>query len=236
LSFDSSQDLSFVIGAFLGDGSFVEDSAYHHHVKLAVRDREFADAFNLGVAKVLGRKVNAVTLTNDLGKAYFESRYSCRSLGVFLKGPLEQLRPFMNDYPSAFLRGLFSADGCASVSVRSFGLQTAIILSNSRTELLSLVEELLRTHFDIHSRTYLAKKKGATWKNGEKTVVLRKDSYNLWISRRQEVKTFLSRVGFAIRRKQELAEKAIRLIEKCGRSRAGELWSVNSCASSMMVE
>lgn len=56
LTFASSEDLSFVIGAFLGDGSFVEDSAWHHHVKLAVRDRELADAFNCSVAKNLEKK------------------------------------------------------------------------------------------------------------------------------------------------------------------------------------
>ena len=235
MSFDSSRDLSFVIGAFLGDGSFVEDSAYHHHVKLAVRDREFADAFNFGVAKVLGRKVNTITVTHDLGKTYFESKYSCRSLGLFLKWPLDQLRPFMNDFPREFLSGLFSADGCASVSLRSFGLLASIILTNSRVELLSLVEELLRTYFDIHSRTYLAKKRGATWQYGKKTVVLRKDSYNLCINRRQDIKTFLSGIGFVIKRKQKLAEKAIHLIETLGRSRAGEVWRLSPNASSMAL-
>ncbi|OLD13618.1 MAG: hypothetical protein AUI93_00660 [Crenarchaeota archaeon 13_1_40CM_3_52_10] len=235
MSFDSSQDLSLVIGAFLGDGSFVEDPAYHHHVKLAVRDRELTDAFNLSVAKVLGRKVNAIIVTHDLGKTYFESKYSCRSLGLFLKGPLEQLRPIMNDFPGAFLSGLFSADGCASVSVRSFGLLASIILSNSRIELLSLVEELLRSYFDIHSRTYLARKRGATWRCGKKTVVLRKDSYNLCITRRRDIKTFLSGIGFVIGRKQERAERAIRLIETLGRSRAGEVWRLTSNASSIAI-
>jgi intein-encoded DNA endonuclease-like protein len=224
-----------VIGTFLGDGSFVEDSAYHHHVKLAVRDRELTDAFNFGVAKVLGRKVNAITVTHDLGKTYFESKYSCRALGLFLKRPLEQLHPFMNDFPGAFLSGLFSADGCASVSLRSFGLLTSIILSNSRVELLSLVEELLRTYFDIHSRTYPTKRRGTTWKNGKKTVVLRMDSYNLCINRRQDIKTFLRRIGFVIKRKQDRAEKAIHLIETLGRSRAGEVWRLTSNAASMPI-
>jgi len=224
LSFHSSQDLSFVIGAFLGDGSFVEDSAYHHHVKLAVRDRELADAFNRSVAKVLGRKVNALIVTRNLGKVYYESKYSSRPLGLFLKGSLGGLRPFTQDYPAAFLRGLYSADGCVSVFVRNFGLAIAIILSNSELELLSLAEELLRTHFDIHSKIYRAKRRGATWRFGSKTVVLRKDSYNLWISRRQDVKTFIDRIGFAIDRKQKGAESASSLIGSIGRSKAGELW------------
>ena len=67
--------------------SFVEDSAWHHHVKLAVRDRELADAFNCSVAKILRRRVNVITVTHDVGKVYYESKYSSRPLGLFLKGP-----------------------------------------------------------------------------------------------------------------------------------------------------
>jgi intein-encoded DNA endonuclease-like protein len=235
LQFQPSWELSFIIGSFLGDGSFVEDSDYHHHVKLAVRDRDFAEAFNLAVGHILDRKTNKLLITHDLGKVYYESKYSCQSLGLFLKLPLEQLRPFMNEFPGEFLSGLFSADGSASVSLRSFGLLTSIILTNSRVELLSMVDELLRTYFDIHSRTYLNKRRGTTWKNGKKTVVLRKDSYNLCIIRRQDIKTFLSRIGFMIKRKQDRAEKAIHLIETLGRSKAAEVWRLTSNASSMAI-
>jgi len=235
LNFEPSEDLSFVIGSFLGDGSFVEDSDYHHHVKLAVRDRDFAEAFNLAVGHILGRKTTKIIMTHDLGKVYYESKYSSRSLGLFLKLPLEQLQPFMNEFPGAFMSGLFSADGCASVSLRSSGLRTSITLSNSRVELLSLVEQLLRTYFDIHSKTYLHRKSGAAWKCGKKTVVLRKDSYNLCINRKQDIKTFLSRIGFVIKRKQERAEKAMYLIETLGRSKAGEVWRLTSNASSMAI-
>ena len=177
----------FCNGVILGRWSFVEDSDYHHYVKLAVRDRDFAEAFNLAVGRILGRKTNKLIITHDLGKVYYESKYSCRSLGLFLKLPLEQLHPFMNEFPGALLSGLFSADGCASVSLRSFGLLTSIILSNSRVELLCMVDELLRTYFDIHSRTYLTKKRGTIYKNGKRTVVLRKDAYNLCIMRRQDI-------------------------------------------------
>src|SRR5206468_10291050 len=68
LNFEPSEVLSFVIGSFLGDGSFVEDSDYHHHVTLAVRDRDFAEAFNLAVGHILGRKTNKLIITHDLGK------------------------------------------------------------------------------------------------------------------------------------------------------------------------
>jgi intein-encoded DNA endonuclease-like protein len=223
LSFHSSQDLSFVIGAFLGDGSFVEDSAYHHHVKLAVRDRDFAEAFNLSVGHVLNRQTNRITVTHDLGKVYYESKYSSRPLGVYLKSGLENLWPVVEIYPRAFLQGLFSADGCASISTHN-GLTLSILLANSNLDLLRGAESILQSKFNIHSRTHLAKKKGATSAFGKKTVILRKDAYLLRIERVSDVRTFVSEIGFVMPRKQEVAERAIRLLKALGRSKAADVW------------
>ncbi len=79
-------------------------------------------------------------------------------------------------------------------------------------------------HFDIHSNTYLGKKKGTTWKNGHKVVVLRRDSYTLRIERIRDVKLFVDKIGFAIRRKQQLAEEVLLLATTLGSSRAGVEW------------
>jgi len=224
LNFEPSEGLSFVIGSFLGDGSFVEDSAYHHHVKLAVRDRDFAEAFNLAVGHILGRKTNKLVITHDLGKVYYESKYSSRSLGLFLSSPLEELRPFADAYPADFLRGIFSADGCAGVYVDHGCLRLQIILCNSDPELLGLVRFLLQSHFRLHSNTYLRKRKGSTWKNGSKTVVLRKDAYALQIQRAHDVRVFVDKIGFVIARKQHVAEQAILLNRTIGSSRAAVEW------------
>lgn len=224
LQFQPSRELSFIIGSFLGDGSFVEDSDYHHHVKLAVRDRDFAEAFNLAVGHVLGRKTNKLTITHDLGKAYYESKYSSRPLGLFLNSNPGDLRCYADFFPAAFLRGLFSADGCADVSNYRNRLRLRIVLGNSDFKLLELAGSILRMHFDIHSNTYLSRKKGTTWKNGRKIVVLRKDAYTLRIERIRDVKLFVDKIGFAIRRKQELAEQVLLLTTTLGPSRAGVEW------------
>ena len=224
MQFRPSWDLSFIIGSFLGDGSFVEDSDYHHHVKLAVRDRDFAEAFNLAVGHVLGRKINKLTITHDLGKAYYESKYSSRPLGLFLNSNLGELRCYADFFPAAFLSGLFSADGCASVSNDRNRLRLQIVLGNSDLKLLELAESVLRIHFDIHSTTYLGRKKGDTWKNGNKVVILRKDAYNLRIERVRDVRLFVEKVGFVIRRKQQLAEQVLLLTTTIGPSRAVVEW------------
>jgi intein-encoded DNA endonuclease-like protein len=224
LQFQPSWDLSFIIGSFLGDGSFVEDSDYHHHVKLAVRDRDFAEAFNLALGHVLGRKTNKLIITHDLGKVYYESKYSSRPLGLFLNSNLGELRCYADAFPEAFLRGLFSADGCAGVSNYRNLLSLRIMLGNSDLKLLELAESMLRMHFDIHSSIYLGRKKGTSWKNGHKVVVLRRNSYTLRITRIRDVKLFVERIGFAIRRKQQLAEQVLLLTTTLGPSRAGVEW------------
>src|SRR6267378_71960 len=83
LQFQPSSELSFIIGSFLGDGSFVEDSDYHHHVKLAVRDRDFAEAFNLAVGHVLGRKTKKLTKPYVWENSFYESKYPPRLLVLF---------------------------------------------------------------------------------------------------------------------------------------------------------
>jgi intein-encoded DNA endonuclease-like protein len=224
LQFQPSWDLSFIIGAFLGDGSFVEDSDYHHHVKLAVRDRDFAEAFNLAVGHVLERKTNKLIITHDLGKVYYESKYSSRPLGLFLNSNLGELSCYADPFPAAFLRGLFSADGCAGISNDRNRLRLGIVLGNSDLKLLDLAESMLRKHFEIHSRTYLVRKKGATWRIGHKVVVLRKDAYSLRVEKVRDVKLFVERIGFAIRRKQLLAEEALMLTANLGPSLACVEW------------
>jgi len=223
LQFKPSWDLSFAAGAFLGDGSFVEDSDYHHHVKLAVRDYDFAKAFNDSVAIILGRRPNVVLVTSNKGKTFYESKYSCRSLGLFLERPLKQLLPDVSNYPAGFLRGL-SADGSAGVWVWNKRLEIRVELGNSDLELLTAVGSILHTSFQINSNIYLARRKGASWKNGYKTVILRKDAYQLRIQRLQDVRRFAKVVGFQIQRKQDRLERALRLVDRLGGVKAASRW------------
>lgn len=212
------------MGAFLGDGSFVEDSDYHHFVRLSVRDRDLAEAFNQSVANVLSRRPNKITVTTNKGRVYFDAKYSSRPLGLFLRQSLEKLRLFVDYYPAAFLRGLFSADGCGSVSVGERRLRVRIVLSNSNLKLLEMAQAVLQSHFQISSKIYLSRKRGSSWNYLGRTVVLRKDAYLLMINQFAGVRAFSARIGFEIRRKQGPVEKAIELIENLDGPRAAEVW------------
>lgn len=227
MSFEPSKALSFLMGAFLGDGSFVEDSDYHHFVRLSVRDRDLAEAFNQSVASVLCRRPNRITVTTNKGRVYFDAKYSSRLLGLFLRQPLEKLRLLADYYPAAFLRGLFSADGCGSVSAGEKRLRVRVVLTNSNLKLLEMAQAMLQYHFQISSKTYLSRKRGSTWNFLGRTVVLRKDAYLLMINQFAGVRTFAARIGFEIRRKQGPVEKAIELIENFGRPKAVEAWKAH---------
>ena len=193
-------------------------------VKLAVRDYDFAKAFNDSVAIILGRRPNVILVTSNNGKTYYDSKYSCRPLGLFLGRPLKQLLPDVSNYPAGFLRGLFSADGSAGVWVWNNRLVTRATLGNSDLELLTAVRSILRTPFQINSNIYLARRKGASWKNGHRTVILRKDAYQLWIQRLQEVRRFAQVIGFQIQRKQDRLERALRLVDRLGGVKAASRW------------
>src|SRR5439155_17635711 len=112
----------------------------------------------LAVGHILGRKTNKIIMIHDLGK--------CTMSPSTLRDPWD-----------------YSADGCADVCTDNGCLRLQIVLGNSSPELLGLVSSLLQSHFQLHSNTYLRKRKGATWKNGSKTVFLRKDAYALQIQR-----------------------------------------------------
>ncbi|OLD56153.1 hypothetical protein AUI46_01995 [archaeon 13_1_40CM_2_52_13] len=191
---------------------------------MAVRDYDFAKAFNDSVAIILGRRPNVILVTSNNGKTYYDSKYSCRPLGLFLGRPLKQLLPDVSNYPAGFLRGLFSADGSAGVWVWNNRLVTRATLGNSDLELLTAVRSILRTPFQINSNIYLARRKGASWKNGHRTVILRKDAYQLWIQRLQEVRRFAQVIGFQIQRKQDRLERALRLVDRLGGVKAASRW------------
>ncbi len=191
---------------------------------MIVRDRDFAEEFNQSVAKVLSRRANRIILVKNKGNVYYETKYSSKALGVFLEKPLVNLNRFIGAYPAAFLRGLFSADGCASVSVRNSQLRAEVILSNTDRRLLEHVRGILRRDFRIHSIIYIDKVEGASSLSHGRVIVCRKPAFDLRIQKFADVCVFVDEVGFAIRRKQEAITVAIDLIRRLGRLQAAELW------------
>jgi len=205
-------------------GSFVQDSDYHHFVKMAVRDFDLAEAFNKSLSVVLSRQVNKITRTRNDGKVYYEVKYSSQPLGLFLEQPLYKLTPFIASFPMDFLRGLFSADGCGCVTITHQKLSPIIILSNSNLLLLQESAHLLESRNRIQSAIHIDRQSGALFRGVDRRFVLRQTAFSLRIGRFDDVCSFVKEIGFAIQRKQERIEHAIQLIKTLGRSEAAVKW------------
>jgi len=105
-----SPELSYIIGAGKGDGCVLSKSDC---VKLEVTDEDFAQAFNINMArlfsrdrpnKILVRRFNAERLPLYIVK------YSSKQLASLLNLPLKKLLRFAVAFPREFLLGFFDAD------------------------------------------------------------------------------------------------------------------------------
>ena|SRR2546425_7039434 len=223
-NFIASPELGFVIGAFLGDGSFVQDSDYHHFVKMAVRDFDLAEAFNKCLSVILSRQINKIIKTRNDGNVYYEVKYSSQPLGLFLEQPLHKLTPFIENFPVDFLRGLFSADGGSCVTIAHQKLRPIIFLSNTNLPLLQESARLLESRIRIQSAISIDKPRGTLFKGVDRSFVLRKTAFLLRIGRFDDVCSFVKEIGFTIQRKQHRIEHAIQLIKTFGRLKAADEW------------
>ena len=107
-----SASLSYVAGAFLGDGALIKSSAFHYELRLRVRDRQFAETVATCASVVLGKK----KLPFFDKKGFFVVRFWSRLLFEFLSD-WQRIRETTGLYPSEFIRGFADAEGSPVVSV-----------------------------------------------------------------------------------------------------------------------
>ena len=146
-----SKELSFVIGAFLGDGwkRKVKNlrSGNDYRISLASIDKEFTKKFSKCVASVLNKKEASIYVRKRKGKRpLYEVTYSSKLLYDFLDRPFKDIISVAIVYPSHFLRGLFDAEGYVAR-----GKYWRVGLSNSNLKLLKTVKSILEK-FGIKSR------------------------------------------------------------------------------------
>lgn len=227
----ASKELAYVIGVKMGDGfRTTYKPQYQEDIRLMVRDKDFAEHFNLTVAKVLGKerpnKIRVVRRKDKDGAVYFHARYGSIQLGQILDRDLRGLRQFIEAHPAHFLRGFFDSEGSASANLANERLQIRVFASNTNIDNLYYVQGLLRDKFDIVSHIYRDKEAGyANLVHGEK-VTKNMTSYLLRIDRRESVARFLRFVGFSITRKQDILRDGLHLIEKHGSRLASKHWKL----------
>lgn len=175
-----SPELSYVIGAVLGDGTLYIHSR-RHEISLTVKDRDFAEEFAIRFGKLLGRKLNIETRKMK-GVKYYVVRAGSKNLFYFLKQDLDKLMPIVSEYPQEFLKGIFDAEG----SVRLHGKDKEVKLRNKNIKLTEYIRKLL-ANLGIEARAY----------------VYEGDIASLVIAKYDSIVEFDRKIGFRITRKQK---------------------------------
>jgi intein-encoded DNA endonuclease-like protein len=209
-TFSPSSELSYVIGAVMGDGSIIhERNRKRYFIDLRVNDFEFIQQFRDLLSCVLGRGVNIGTLD---GSVKFRVQVSDKSLHCFLSKPFDELKPYIEVHPADFLRGFFDSEGSAWIVKRKNAekknvsksgkvliaerrsVEPVVKFCNTDLELLGYVRGLL-IGLGIFPAPKFFKTKGNLGKDP-------KDCYSFHIYRKDSVKRFMEVVGSSIPRKR----------------------------------
>ena len=198
-------ELAYVIGAKLGDASLnVKRRHYQYRIRLQAIDREFVQAFNDALAKILDCPSHKLWRGRSAKEIHVE--YGSFRLYRFLQGSLSDFAPFIekdNLCVAAFLRGFFDSEG----SVSQDG---AITASNSNLEVLLYIQKLLISRFGIETTgPRLTTKRGTTLPKSGRLFLRKVDCYSIYIRKRSNF-TFNSKIGLTIERKRARLERFLR--------------------------
>lgn len=205
-----SPELSYVLGVMFGDGSACVDvKNQDYSLKLQAKDKDFVEKFSQCGAKVLGKE-KSYAVIRSIPK-HFSPLYSTqiRSKQLYnfvkeIKNDFEKARPFIEEFPAEFVRGLADSEGTASVSVGKASLYLQIhVAVSTNFQLLNYVKDLLSRKFEIESKLDKVHFAGQTDSviNG-RLITRTKDVYRLTIPRKNAMLKFSELIGFAIWRKQ----------------------------------
>ncbi|HME19365.1 MAG TPA: LAGLIDADG family homing endonuclease [Nitrososphaerales archaeon] len=218
-----SEELSFFLGAWLGDG-WADESDGGKRMVLKVRSYDFAKEFADSAARILG-KTDSYWVRRVLDKRgrWYLVKVTSVMLYEFVTQPIHMLIPITEPFPRGFLRGFFTAEGNPSVSIensRPRYLGVDVTVANSDTALLNHARDLLFRRGFHPGRIRLNTAEGDMTNVGvaRKTVMV----FNL--SRVEEVRRFVKEVGFADSEKQGKLTEAISLLDKIGRNAAVAIW------------
>ena len=131
----SSPCLSYLAGAFLGDGSLIRSTSYHYELRLRVKDREFAEWVCTCLGSVIGRpkRVRADE------KGFYIARAWSRLLYEYLSS-LDSIRGTAEEFPAEFIRGFADAEGSAAISVGGIPNSNLVVLCRVSEHELGTVE------------------------------------------------------------------------------------------------
>jgi len=205
--------LSYIVGAFLGDGGLIRSAQHHYELRFRARDREFAERFSDCLSAIPGKSKKP----RQDESGFFLVRVWSRLLFEFLSS-WDSIRETARRYPREFIGGFVDAEGSPAVSIgrsrRVLGVY--VVMVNTNRVLLNLVRTLLRANSAIGSNIFLERKRHRMWS--------KLPCYHLTIGRREDQGRFAGTIGFGIQRKQEKLLVALCLLDTYGPSDAVSEW------------
>ncbi|MBI4044499.1 MAG: hypothetical protein HY392_02225, partial [Candidatus Diapherotrites archaeon] len=204
-----SPELSYILGVMFGDGSAICDkSNQDYYLRLQVKDKDFAEKFSEYGAKILGKE-KPFAVIKAIPK-HFSPLYSTqvRSKQLYnfvkeIKQDFEKAKPFIEEFPAEFVRGLADSEGTACVSP-SDRLHLAIyVASSANNALLEYMQDLLFRRFHIETTLKKVNFVGQQDSIINGRIITRtKDVYRLTVSKNVGRENFSKMIGFSIWRKQ----------------------------------
>ena len=187
--------LSYFIGVMLGDGNFTKHQR-HYDIRLATKDKEFAEEFKKCLETLLkGGKVRVYLKRprKEHHSPIWWVETCSKGLYDFLSTlTLKKVEELASYYPSELLRGFFDSEGGVYIidRKRRYGM---VYASNTNRELLEVIRKIALDHFGIPFKLNEEKRK--------KRRKQKKQCYRIAICRKRHIVQFYKHIGFTIKRK-----------------------------------
>lgn len=195
-----SPDLSYVIGAWLGDGTLAyRKSKQEYIIKLLVKDYDFAEEWGKRLSRALQRNRPYKPVWDKANKRWCVKGYS-KVLYLLLfetRRNSSIIEEIVSSYPAEAIRGFFDAEGSV------INNPPTIIACNTRPDIIVLFKKLL-SKISIESKISIRHRKPVMKCPKTGKIYLRRTNtlYCLKITHIDEIIKYSNMVGFSIKRKQ----------------------------------
>jgi intein-encoded DNA endonuclease-like protein len=188
INLEPSEELAFLVGAVMGDGSIILDEDYWR-VVVASKDLEFLEAVNECLKELRGR-------TYPIHKDKHCGVYRIAFCSVEFAEYMHERRflKCIEEYPEAFIRGAFDAEATVNLN----GNWLYIIFRVKSKEFANFVKKCLELT-DIPFTEGFANGQGL---------------YRVTIAREEALRKYAERIGFTIKRKKERLDKWLKERER----------------------
>ncbi len=228
----SSPELAYILGVMFGDASkFNYKKKQDYFLALGVKDKDFAEKFSQCGAKIVGKqKPFAVT---ELSPPGFSKMYYTRIRGKKLfnfvkeiKEDFEKAKPFIEEFPAEFIRGLADSEGSAIGCSSSGKLNFKVDVANSANlKLLEYTQDLLLKKYGIESSLRKSKTAGVQDSIINGRIITRtKDLFLLQVRKFKSIVKYSEFIDFTIFRKKQKLLDGIFLLSSFTRKEAFRIW------------